>query len=75
MNGSQAAVVMIALRGLRNALVSVVDQIDVVLDLSAQPEEPEKETCTHPPRYRQPQPSMGHASRFLCVKCGQVVEG
>lgn len=75
MSSPQVTILMTALRGLRNALISAVDQIDVILDLAAQPaDEPEEKTCTHPPRFRMPQPSMGHASRFLCTKCGQMVE-
>lgn len=78
MSEMQVTILLTALRGLRNALLSAVDQIDVVLNLATQPsDEPEEKgaACTHPPRFRQPQPSMGHATRFLCMKCGQQAEG
>ena len=31
--------------------------------------------CSHPEDVRKPMATMGHASRFVCLQCGETVEG
>lgn len=31
--------------------------------------------CSHPEDLRKPMPAMGHASRFVCMQCGETIEG
>lgn len=31
--------------------------------------------CVHPEDMRKSMPAMGHASRFMCLQCGETVEG
>ena len=73
---NQDKVFLTMLRGLRNALASAVDQIDVILDAAEQPTLPMQETeCQHPVSARSSRAAMGHPDRFYCSACKKEVEG